>query len=113
VFGSLLSLDMFESVGWAGIAFALLAIFIARPAALEIVLLGSALDRRERVTVSWFGPKGFASVVYGIYVLNSGIPRAVAMFLIIAVAVAISIVLHSSTDVPIARWFRRQEEGEE
>jgi sodium/hydrogen antiporter len=24
----------------------------------------------------WFGPKGFASVVYGLLVLNSGIPAA-------------------------------------
>ena len=54
---------------------------------------------------AWFGPKGFASVVYGLLVLQSGIPQAEAAFTLIAVCIAFSIIAHSSTDVPIARAF--------
>ena len=57
----------------------------------------------------WFGPKGFASVLYGLLVLGSGAPGAELMFHVIVVAIVFSIVAHSSTDVPIAGWFARRE----
>jgi NhaP-type Na+/H+ or K+/H+ antiporter len=58
----------------------------------------------------WFGPKGFASVVYGLLVLNSGIDGADELFHLIAVTVVLSILLHSSTDVVVARGFDEVEE---
>jgi NhaP-type Na+/H+ or K+/H+ antiporter len=82
-----------------------LAILLVRPASLLLSLLGTALSRRERLVAAWFGPKGFASVVYGLLVLRSGIPQAEEAFTLVAVCIAVSIVAHSSTDVPIARAF--------
>ena len=58
--------------------------------------------------MAWFGPKGFASVVYGLIVLDSGAQRADEMFHLVALAVVLSILAHSSTDVPIAHYFARQ-----
>ncbi len=42
-------------------------------------------------------------MVYGLLVLQSGIPQGEEAFTLIAVCIAFSIVAHSSTDVPIAR----------
>ena len=86
--------------------FALFAVAVARPAALLLSFIGSTIDRREWAAAAWFGPKGFASVVYGLLVLESGAPRADEMFHLIAVAVALSIIAHSSSDVLIARAFK-------
>ncbi|MCZ9336977.1 sodium:proton antiporter, partial [Streptomyces sp. TRM76130] len=55
------------------------------------------------------GPKGFASVVYGLLVLQAGIPQGEEAFNLIAVTIAFSIAAHSSTDVPIARIFDVEE----
>jgi hypothetical protein len=41
--------------------------------------LGSRLSMREQAAAMWFGPKGFASVVYGLLVLSSGITAAEAI----------------------------------
>jgi NhaP-type Na+/H+ or K+/H+ antiporter len=60
--------------------------------------------------VAWFGPKGFASVVYGLIVLESGAPRADEVFHLVAIVVVLSNLSHSSTDVPIAHYFARQRE---
>jgi hypothetical protein len=38
--------------------FALLALFIARPAALRLAFLRSRLSAREQLAAVWFGPKG-------------------------------------------------------
>ncbi|AUX33076.1 MULTISPECIES: cation:proton antiporter [Sorangium] len=109
LFGALVSHDLLAGVGARGLAFAALALVAVRPAALAIALIGGGLDRREWVAAAWFGPKGFASVVYGLLILRSGAPRADEMFHLIALVVAGSIVAHSSTDVLVARWFRREE----
>lgn len=79
----------------------ILAIVLIRPAS----LLGTTISRKEKLVAAWFGPKGFASVVYGLLVLQSGIPQAEEAFTLIAVCIAFSIIAHSSTDVPIARAF--------
>ena len=57
----------------------------------------------------WFGPKGFASVIYGIFVLESHIPNARHLAHLIAIVVIGSMIAHSSTDVVIAQWFRRRQ----
>ncbi len=106
VFGALISLTFLGEIGLGGYAFALLALLVARPAALAVSFLGTRIGWREWTAAAWFGPKGFASVVYGLIVLESGVARSDEMFHLIAVVVAASILLHSSTDVVVARQFR-------
>ncbi len=53
----------------------------------------------------WFGPKGFASVVYSLIVLESGIPVADEVFHLVALTIVLSIIAHSSTDIVVARSF--------
>ncbi|MEV6019337.1 cation:proton antiporter [Streptomyces sp. NPDC051997] len=105
VFGALLTPALFGDLSWGGYAAVILAILLIRPASLLISLLGTRISRKERLVAAWFGPKGFASVVYGLLVLQSGIPQAEEAFALIAVCIAFSIIAHSSTDVPIARAF--------
>ncbi len=105
VFGALISPRFFGEISWPGYAFAVLALVVARPLALGLALWGSDLPRRECIAASWFGPKGFASVVYGLLLLNSGAAYANEMFHYIALVISISIIAHSSTDVLVARWF--------
>ncbi len=105
VFGALLTPALFGGLSWGGYAAVVLAIVLIRPASLLISLIRSRIDRREQLVAAWFGPKGFASVVYGLLVLRAGIPQGEKAYTLIAVCIAVSMVVHSSTDVPIARLF--------
>ncbi|MER6629904.1 cation:proton antiporter [Streptomyces sp. NPDC000987] len=109
VFGALLTPTLFGDLPIGGYAAVILAILVIRPASLLLSLLGTRISRRERLVAAWFGPKGFASVVYGLLVLQSGIPQGREAFTLIAVCIAFSIIAHSSTDVPIARAFDVEE----
>ncbi|HEX8172687.1 MAG TPA: cation:proton antiporter [Thermoanaerobaculia bacterium] len=111
IFGALITVELLRSAGWRGFALALLVILVARPLVLLLVLLGSPLDLRERITAAWFGPRGFASVIYGIMILNSGLPLARDAARLVGLVIVVSIVAHSSSDVPIARWFCRREQA--
>ncbi|WP_329377082.1 cation:proton antiporter [Streptomyces sp. NBC_01351] len=105
VFGALLTPQLFGDLSAGGYVAVLLAIFLIRPASLLLSLLGTRLERREKLVAAWFGPKGFASVVYGLLVLQAGIPQGEQAYTLIAVCIAFSIIAHSSTDVPVARLF--------
>ncbi len=58
-----------------------------------------------------FGPRGFSSVVYGLYVLHNGRPEGNRLFRVTALVVAASIVLLASTDVPAVRILGRTPNG--
>ncbi len=105
VFGALISPAFLGEISWGGWVFAILALVVARPAALAVSFLGSGLNAREQVAAAWFGPKGFAAVVYGLLVLESQIPAADEVFHLVALTIVLSILAHSSTDVLVARWF--------
>ncbi len=105
VFGALISPAFLGEIPWTGYAFAVLALVVARPVAIAIALYGSRLAWREQAAAAWFGPKGFASVVYGLLLLGSGAARTDELFHLVAVVVVASILAHSSTDVLVARWF--------
>ncbi len=109
VFGALLTPTLFGSIGVGGWAVAVLSLVLVRPASLVLSLWGAPLPHRELFAAAWFGPKGFASVVYGLLVLHSGIPQGRAAYELVAVCIGLSIVAHSSTDVPVARLFDVEE----
>lgn len=104
VFATLLTPALAGQVPLGGWVLAVLALALVRPASLLVSLAASRLPRRERVAAAWFGPKGFASVVYGLLVLESGAPESQQEFALIAAAITVSVLVHSSTDVPVARW---------
>jgi NhaP-type Na+/H+ or K+/H+ antiporter len=108
VFGALISPAFLAEIPAAGYVFAVLVLVLARPLALALALFRSRLQWQEWVAAAWFGPKGFASVVYGLLILRAPIEERDLLFHLIALVTALSIIAHSSTDVPIARWFRRK-----
>ena len=115
VFGALISPRFLGEIPPSGYLFALLVLVAVRPVALTLSLLRSPLDWRERAAASWFGPKGFASVVFGLLILK-GVekgspfwPRADQLFHLVALCIVGSILAHSSTDVLVARWLGKGE----
>lgn len=106
VFGALLTPQRLSGLSWRAWVFAVFVIAAIRPAAMLLSLVRTRLTGQERLTAAWFGPKGFASVVYVLLALQVGIADRELVFDVVAVTIALSIVLHSSTDVPIAKMLR-------
>lgn len=109
VFGALISPRLVEDIGGWDYVFAFVALVLVRPIALAVSLFRSELDWIETLVAGWFGPKGFASVVYGLMILERNPPNARHLAHLVAIVVIGSIVAHSSTDVLIAHWFRNRE----
>ncbi len=106
VFGALLTPERISHLSVGDWVVAVVAIVLVRPAAMMLSLIRTPLPARERSVAAWFGPKGFASVVYGLLALQAAIPEGEHLFDLVAITIALSIILHSSTDVPVAKALR-------
>jgi len=106
MFGVAVPLGIFTHTRVGGYVFAVLVLILVRPTSIALALLGTKIAAREWVAAAWFGPKGFASVVIGLLILDRNVARSAEIFDLIALVITLSIVAHSSTDVVVARWFR-------
>jgi NhaP-type Na+/H+ or K+/H+ antiporter len=112
-FASLFTRGNLAGVGWEGWLFAAATLLIARPVPVLASLAGTGLPKAQRLVAGWFGPKGFASVVYALLVLDSGLSDADHLAVLVAACVLVSVVAHSSSDVPIAQALVRLTRSEE
>ena len=108
VFGALIEPHLFQPLPGAEWVFVLLAVFGVRFAAVPVSLLGTGMDWKEMLAAGWFGPKGFASMVYGLLILGYGLSHVAHL---VGLMVVISIAVYSSTDILVGRWFERHGEG--
>ena len=111
-FGAVMLVPGLEAVGWREVVFALLAISVVRMVPVAISLTGSGLDRATVAFIGWFGPRGLASVVFGLLAVDSLAPADANVVLgTVTMTVALSVVLHGATASPLARRYGARASG--
>lgn len=88
------------------LALILLSLFIIRPAAIWLSLLGTDARPVTKLFFGWFGPRGLATALFALLVMEQ-LPHALGESIIhLAInAVWISALLHGVTAAPGARWY--------
>jgi NhaP-type Na+/H+ or K+/H+ antiporter len=110
VFGAILTVDGLFADGWAAVGIVAFTLLVARPVAVFAALAGSRqVSTAEKAFMSWFGPKGVATMAFGLFVLGSVADEAERVFNIAALAVLVSIVVHGLTDNAGSHWIARKE----
>ena len=92
----------------AALALAAITLFIARPAAVLIVLRKAAVSSSARWFIAWFGPRGLASLLLALLVVQAGIAGGETILAIVGVVVSVSVVLHGVSATPLAAWYGRR-----
>lgn len=102
--GAMTGGDLFDALTWQAAAFGLLALFVVRPLAGWIGLVGTDPPPGERAAISFFGIRGIGSIYYLAYAFghatfdNVPLLWSTAGFIIL-----VSIVLHGITVTPTMR----------
>ena len=103
MFGAAMLGPGLADVGWRDVVFALLALTILRMAPVALALAGSGLDRATVGFVGWFGPRGLASVVFGLIAVDALAPAQSKVVLgAVTLTVALSVLLHGISASPLA-----------
>ena len=111
VFGAILTFDGLFTDGWAAVGVAAFTLLLARPVAVFAALAGNRdVDVRGKAFMSWFGPKGVATMTFALFVLASEVPEAERIANLAALTVFASVIVHGLTDQPGAEWMARQSE---
>ena len=109
-FGAIVTLDGLFGDGWAAVGIVAFTLLVARPVAVFAALAGSRqADTAEKAFMSWFGPKGVATMAFALFVLGSDAADGARVFNIAALCVLVSIVAHGLTDHAGSEWISRRE----
>ncbi len=68
------------------------------------------MPRPHKAFIAWFGPKGVASMLFALLVLDSAVPSAVLVFDVASFVILASIIAHGLTDTVGAGWIARRME---
>ncbi len=91
---------------WQVLAIIALSLFVVRPLAIWISLIGSDAAPVTRLFFGWFGPRGLATALFALLVVPQIDHAYAEPVLLIAInAVWISALLHGITAAPGARWY--------
>ncbi len=87
--------------------FAALSLTVLRMIPVAISLIGTKFDLATVLFIGWFGPRGIASVLYVLIVVNSlhSIKGHEVIYSVITVTVLFSIILHGLTAQPFSRLY--------
>jgi cell volume regulation protein A len=90
-------------VAWTGLALALVLLFVARPAAVFLSLIGSRMPVREKAFLSWVGLRGAVPIVLATIPVTMGLPGSQAFFNVVFFVVVVSVMLQGTTIPWVAR----------
>ena len=91
---------------WRMFGLILLSLFVVRPAAIWLSLIGSDAKPLTRLFFGWFGPRGLATALFALLIVGDINDAYADVVLAVAInAVWISALLHGITAAPGAKWY--------
>jgi len=103
IFGAAVIGQSIISFSWQVVVYALLSLTVVRMLPVFISLSGTGEDTRSKLFLGWFGPRGLASLVFAIIVLNKDLPGGNLMAMVVVCTVFFSLVAHGISANPLAK----------
>ena len=110
VFGSAVVGQALGNFSWLILLYAVLSLTLIRMLPVFLALAGSGIDTEGKLFIGWFGPRGLASIVFAVIVVNSGLPDSGPLAMTVVCTIVLSIIAHGITANPWAKAYgaRRQ-----
>jgi sodium/hydrogen antiporter len=103
IFGAVLLGPALGELSWQIAVYAVLSLTLVRMLPVAISLLGTGSRRPTTAFVGWFGPRGLASIVFALLLLEEGgLPNDGVIVTVAFVTVGLSILAHGLTAAPLA-----------
>jgi NhaP-type Na+/H+ or K+/H+ antiporter len=94
IFGSVVVATNLQFFNWKIILYALLSLTAIRIIPVLISLTNTRIPLSEKLFIGWFGPRGLASIVFTIIIIDIGLPHAHTIVLTAVCTILLSVVLH-------------------
>ena len=112
LFGAVLLGPALSELSWQIALYAVLSLTVVRMIPVALAMLGSHARPPTVGFLGWFGPRGLASIVFAVIVVDeSRLPHEHLIVLAIYITVGLSVLAHGLTAAPLAaryaRWYER------
>lgn len=112
VFGAIMLPEVLHHLNWLCVLYAILSLTVIRMIPIAISLIGTGVTPVTIAFLGWFGPRGLASILFGLLVLEELKTDGAEMILATTITtVALSIILHGLTAAPLAKIYANIAEG--
>ncbi len=112
IFGALMLPHALAQMSWMILLYALLSLTLIRMLPVAVALSGANLQPVTIVFLGWFGPRGLASILFSLLILEKmHTPATSAIMTIVVATVALSVILHGLTAAPLARRYAAMAEA--
>jgi len=108
VFGAALLPEGLAHFDVTFVIFAVLSLTVIRMIPIALSLLGSGIRFPTYLFLGWFGPRGLASILFVLLILEEAeIPHRDEIFAVTVITVALSVILHGISAAPLAKIYGR------
>jgi NhaP-type Na+/H+ or K+/H+ antiporter len=105
--------ELWSPTAWPVVLYAFLSLTFVRMLPIGVAMWGKGLRWESLFCLGWFGPRGMASIVLATIVVGSlsGIPHAETIITAVTITVALSVILHGISAIPLVAWYSRRMKG--
>ncbi|MEW2373889.1 cation:proton antiporter [Streptomyces sp. NPDC006656] len=96
-FGAVILGPALRHMTWQMIVYALISLTVVRMLPVALAMAGTGLRNASVAYIGWFGPRGLASLVFGLIAFEEHLPGMTQLNGVIAVTVGLSVLLHGAT----------------
>lgn len=86
---------------WQVLLYATLSLTIIRMLPVFLVLIGMKYRTDQKLFIGWFGPRGLASIVFAVIVLNEQLPHGDTISMTVVCTILLSVILHGISANPL------------
>ncbi|MGB5717310.1 MAG: cation:proton antiporter [Gammaproteobacteria bacterium] len=101
VFGAAVVGQAVGSFSWEVVLYAVLSLTVVRMLPVFLVLAGMKLRTDEKLFMGWFGPRGLASIVFAVIVLNEHLVGGSTIISTVVCTIVLSVIAHGLSANPL------------
>jgi NhaP-type Na+/H+ or K+/H+ antiporter len=106
VFGAGVLGAVWSQIGLVEVGYAALSLTVVRMLPVAVAMVGSHARAPTVLFLGWFGPRGLASIVFGVVVVEAAsLGHTSALVIALTVTVAVSVVAHGVSAAPLTRRY--------
>ena len=109
IFGAAVIGQSVQHFTWEILVYAILSLTVIRMLPIFLSLSGTGESTASKLFLAWFGPRGLASIVFAIIVLNKGVAGGKFVAMIAGLTVFFSLVAHGVSANPLANLLGQRE----
>jgi sodium/hydrogen antiporter len=88
---------------WPALLYAVLSLTVIRMGPVLLCLAGTGMGFADKLFIAWFGPRGLATIVFGVIIFNEKLPGNDTIIAVAGGTVILSVIAHGVTANPLVR----------